>query len=430
MRGKYRKKVWLCAALAAVLCLTLMLPHKNSLARVLLDTEREENTLKVNKENLASEDLLKEDASLANAEVQVYLYKLATVDEYGQYTLVDGFKDLAGQLPEGVLDIEALNRTVFDATSDQWETTAHWVSELLGLPAFTSEKNENNEDSDDKETPPEGEQKSDGKKFYIPENETLIGLPCYDKTILAGDGIDYDVDQGLYLVWAKPIVTEKYMYTFLPYLVSVPDNAYGREDDLNKDSDDWNYNVVVDLKPERQERYLDLEIDKTLLNYQPTSGKAMFIFEIRAEKGTTEEGDPIVVFHDVVGLEFNGDGNKSVRVRNIPAGSKVTITEIRTGTTYQLVSKKVVPADGITLGTTETADGFVIDSLSGKADWVSSQGTGEGENELAATVSFTNDYSGEDRPKTDGIVNQFTRIDGEWKGAQIITNQGGGAANE
>ena len=84
MRGKYRKKVWLCAALAAVLCLTLMLPHKNSLARVLLDTEREKNTLKVNKENLTSEDLLKEDASLANAEVQVYLYKLATVDEYGQ----------------------------------------------------------------------------------------------------------------------------------------------------------------------------------------------------------------------------------------------------------------------------------------------------------------------------------------------------------
>ena len=61
MRGKYRKKVWLCAALAAVLCLTLMLPHKNSLARVLLDTEREKNTLKVNKENLTSEDLLKEE---------------------------------------------------------------------------------------------------------------------------------------------------------------------------------------------------------------------------------------------------------------------------------------------------------------------------------------------------------------------------------
>lgn len=426
MRGKYRKKVWLCAALAAVLCLTLMLPHKNSLARVFLDTETTDNTLKVNKENLISEDFLKEDASLANAEVQVYLYKLATVDEYGQYTLVDGFKDLVGQFPEGVLDIEALNRTVFDATSAQWETTAHWVSELLGLPAFTSEKNENNEDSDDTETPPEGEQKPDGKKFYIPENETLIGLPCYDKTILAGDGIDYDVDQGLYLVWAKPIVTEKYMYTFLPYLVSVPDNAHGREDDPNKDSDDWNYKVVVDLKPERQERYLDLEIDKTLLNYQPTSGKAIFIFEIRAEKGTTEEGDPIVVFHDVVGLEFNGDGNKSVRVRNIPAGSKVTITEIRTGTTYQLVSKKIVPADGITLGTTETADGFVIDSLSGKADWVSSQGTGE--NELAATVSFTNDYSGKDGPKTDGIVNQFTRIDGEWTGVQIITNQGGGSS--
>lgn len=426
MRGKYRKKVWLCAALAAVLCLTLMLPHKNSLARVLLDTERDKNTLKVNKENLISEDFLKEDASLANAEVQVYLYKLATVDEYGQYTLVDEFKDLASQFPEGVLDIESLNRTEFQATTAQWEATAHWVSELLGLPAFTSEKNENNEDSDDTETPPEGEQKPDGKKFYIPENETLIGLSCYDKTILAGDGIDYDVDQGLYLVWAKPIVTEKYMYTFLPYLVSVPDNAHGREDDPNKDSDDWNYKVVVDLKPERQERYLDLEIDKTLLNYQPTSGKAIFIFEIRAEKGTTEEGDPIVVFHDVVGLEFNGDGNKSVRVRNIPAGSKVTITEIRTGTTYQLVSKKIVPADGITLGTTETADGFVIDSLSGKADWVSSQGTGE--NELAATVSFTNDYSGKDGPKTDGIVNQFTRIDGEWTGVQIITNQGGGSS--
>ena len=68
--------------------------------------------------------------------MEVYLYQIATVDLYGRYTFVSGFKDLAGEIPGGVVDIEALNKTVFEANTEEWEKTARWAADLLKLPVF------------------------------------------------------------------------------------------------------------------------------------------------------------------------------------------------------------------------------------------------------------------------------------------------------
>ena len=125
MRRRYRKRGWLCAILAAVLSLALALPQKDSLAREQID-DTQACTLKVSKENLENPEWtdLKE---LGEVQVEVYLYQIATVDLYGRYTFVSGFKDLAGEIPGGVVDIEALNKTVFEANTEEWEKTARWA---------------------------------------------------------------------------------------------------------------------------------------------------------------------------------------------------------------------------------------------------------------------------------------------------------------
>lgn len=436
MRTRYRKTGWLCAALAAVLCLALALPKKNSFARIFIDENRL-GQLKVSKENL-NRDEWTDLPDLDQIQVEVYLYQLAVMNQYGEYELTDAFSKLAAKLPDTAVNMEELNKTVFETTAEQWEMTANAAAKALGL--LLSYDTEEGADAQTPDAKDSGKAKKEVLKPALLDDAGLKALPCYyqaekpagtpRETILAGDDEYCFVDQGLYLVWAKPLLTEEYEYVFSPYLVSVPDNAYGREE--NAESDAWIYEVTVGLKPERRERRLDLEIDKTLLNYQPDSGEAMFVFEVTAEKEITENGvtSTKIVYNDVVGLSFGESGQKTLRIKNIPAGSKVTVREIYTGSVYELVSRQVIPSQGITLGWAETAEGVIINRLTGTAGWTGSKMTDDTDNELVGRAAFTNNSAEVEGPKGDGIVNRFTRTEGNWTGVQITTNQEGGAANE
>lgn len=424
MRRRYRKRGWLCAILAAVLSLALALPQKDSLAREQID-DTQACTLKVSKENLENPEWtdLKE---LGEVQVEVYLYQIATVDLYGRYTFVPEFKDLAGKIPGGVVDIEALNKTVFEANTEEWEKTARWAADLLKLPVFQL-----TDQGGGKATPSEAEgADSAGEKFLIPERAELENLPCFSKMILAGDE-EHTVAQGLYLVWAKPFMTAEYLYTFLPYLVSVPDNAYERASDSNAGTDDWIYDVTVGLKPERQERYLNLEIVKSLTTFDPAVKESMFVFQIDAVKGVDENGKPKTVYSDVVGLSFSEAGQKRALARKIPAGSVVTVWEVYSGASYKLTgwgAETGNPASAVIKEENQPGT-VVIDKFLGASGGIKGETDDENGLEIAAKVTFVNDYD-PDGNNGSGIVNKFTHIDGKWQGVQITGNQEGGAANE
>ena len=126
------------------------------------------------------------------------------------------------------------------------------------------------------------------------------------------------------------------------------------------------------LKPEREERYGDLEIEKKLSSYNETLKGASFVFEIRAVK------DDTLVYSDVVSLTFQGPGTERVKIEQIPAGAEVTVTEVYSGGSY-------APVDGGTVKTTVVR----ADSESAK-------------------VVFVNEYDGKLNGGGTSVVNHFT----------------------
>ena len=219
--------------------------------------------------------------------------------------------------------------------------------------------------------------------------------PVY-RTGRAGEKIA-DLEPGLYLVIARAkdatgyvrtvttdagernIVTTadtaEYTYTFLPELVTVPgkdpiDGVAGTATEYGP----WKDDVTITLKPEREKRFGSLEILKTLLTYE-TSSDAVFVFLI---EGTDDAGK--LVYSDEVTLAFSAPGEKRVQIDNIPVGTHVTVTEVYTGASYELVTDR------------EQHAVIEVDTL--------------------AHVEFTNDY---DRRQNGGygITNHFGYVESE-----------------
>lgn len=133
---------------------------------------------------------------------------------------------------------------------------------------------------------------------------------------------------GLYLVVAHQVESDQYIYSFTPYLVSLPGNNYGQVGA----NDDWIYDVEVSLKPSRENRFGDLEIKKTLKTFNATLGGATCVFRIEAEK----DG---IVYSDVKSIVFDAAGTESITIaQKIPAGAVVTVTEVYSGSSYEITS--------------------------------------------------------------------------------------------
>lgn len=232
-------------------------------------------------------ELLNDDVT-----VQVNLYKVASVDVSGNYTVTDAFTGL---------DLSSVSADNLDTAATTWADRA----------------------------------KTAQGKLTDSEGNTVIN-PTETVTLQNGRGYKDKLKTGLYLVDTPKVITTNYTYTFTPYLVSLPTNNYYSG---NGASDDWIYNLTgsnaVGLKPEEHVRYGDLVINKELVDHNATFGNnATFVFEIKIETLDKKTETRIEA------LTFSAAGDDSVTITKIPAGSTVVVNEIYSGASYQLTSDR------------------------------------------------------------------------------------------
>lgn len=238
-------------------------------------------------------DISGNSSELLSASIPVNLYKVASVDESGNYTAIGAFSKL---------DLSSVSADNLDAAAATWAERAAEAKKLL---------------KDDTE----------------PTTTTLT----------QGRGTATGLDTGLYLVDTPKVITPNYTYTFTPYLVSLPTNNYYSG---NGASDDWIYdltkehNSAVGLKPEQHVRYGNLVINKELVDHNATFGNnATFVFQIDI---TTLDNKKETRIEE---LTFDAAGSHSVTIEKIPAGSHVTVTEVYSGASYELASAKSQETD-------------------------------------------------------------------------------------
>lgn len=279
MNRKKMIKQGSAVALALTLALSAMiLPQVRAATAIDTDTECSVNfevTLDSAQEN-------REDLGNLKVPVNISLYQVASVNEYGEYQTLEGFGDLE------------LDKIDSDTTAEEWIEKAETAMGLV--------------------------EASQGAIAPV-DNSPVILEKNPAGTALTGslDGLAV----GMYLVVADDAYSSQYSYSFSPYLLALPNNTYYETKD-----DTWQYKVKTDLKPEQTQRYGDLEIEKTLTSYNATVGGASFVFSVDAVL------DNETVYSDVVSVVFSEAGTRSILVEDLPAGAAVTVTEIYSGAGY------------------------------------------------------------------------------------------------
>lgn len=238
---------------------------------------------------------------LQKSDVTIDLYKVASVDKSGEYTVVKDFKGL---------DVSGLSIEDKAGSAAEWAKRAETAAQMAKAGSITPKK-----------------------------------VVTKNGTVTAGK-----LETGLYLICPEQVVTDNYTYTFAPSMVSLPNNYYGDDG-----SDTWVYNLTgengITLKPEQHERFGDLLINKTLTALNATSGdKATFVFQIDITKadGTTQS--------KVEALTFDAAGKQSAKITGLPAGAQVKVTEVYSGASYKLTSMNGVQTT-ITANDEYSADG-------------------------------------------------------------------------
>lgn len=226
---------------------------------------------------------------LATLGVDVNLYRVATVDVSGDFTGIGKFSDV--------------DLTGMSIDEDENEVAQYW------------------------------ENKAAEVKGIVDANTDIEAV---SKTTSNGTVEFTGLQTGLYLVDAQTKESTTNVYSFKPYLIALPGNNY--DPSASVSSDAWIYEITVGLKPEKANRYGDLVITKTLNAYNETIGGATFVFQVDAVKEDVDTNQVVYSYSDVHSLTFNDFGSNTITIKNIPAGADVTVTEVYTGASYELVT--------------------------------------------------------------------------------------------
>lgn len=259
---------------------------------------------------------------LQKSDVTIDLYKVASVDKSGEYTVVKDFKGL---------DVSGLSIEDKAGSAAEWAKRAETAAQMAKAGSITPKK-------------------------VVTKNGTVTANK---------------LETGLYLICPEQVVTDNYTYTFAPSMVSLPNNYYG-----DGGSDTWVYNLTgenaVTLKPEQHERFGDLIIKKTLDKLNTTSStKATFVFQIDLTK---EDGTTL---RKVEAIDFTAGGTESVKLTGLPAGATVKVSEVYSGASYTLTSDATVETQ-ITANDEYSAEGAPTAEVSfiNKADGRTNGGYG------------------------------------------------------
>ena len=163
--------------------------------------------------------------------------------------------------------------------------------------------------------------------------------PAYTATLKGGYVKLTNLQTGLYLVVVNDMNSQYYSYKFTPYLVSLPNNYYY----TTKKDDTWYYDLVgskaIGIKADRELRMSSIQITKKLTSQNTTlTTNATFVYQVDIETIENQKETRFIT------LNFDEVKEKTIRIADIPAGSKVTVTEVYTGAGYEIVgdSKKVL----------------------------------------------------------------------------------------
>lgn len=114
-----------------------------------------------------------------------------------------------------------------------------------------------------------------------------------------------------------------FQYRFSPMLVSLPNQT--------EEGEDWSFALTATLKAE-QTGYVD--ISKTLLTFEESEGSVRFLFDVEAAL------DGVSIYSNIEYLDFTAAGTqvKRIEFEGPSLGAAVTVTEVYSGTRYQLVN--------------------------------------------------------------------------------------------
>lgn len=285
--------------------------------------------------------------------IPVSVYKVATVDKTGQkFTGLDPFNGL---------DFSIIGP---ETTAADWQELAREAEAIL-------------QSKIESENPPD---KAGYTEIMKTENSTAEESTAEDSTAedntAAAPGEIKGLTPGMYLVVPQAVDSPDHSvkYTFTPYLTALPSSDYTL---TGTGSDTWDYDITIGLKPNVTPLYGKLNITKNLEDYNSTLGRATFVFQIT---GVDKNG--VTKYEEVESIDFTAPGSKTITLENIPAGLNVTVTEVYSGASYQIVGDDeqtvmVVSDEAVTLGGQEEA-----------------------------SVSFTNRYDGGNRTGY-GVNNRF-----------------------